>query len=320
VFERWEDQKMVTTDTILPRNPEFDNYSSDSLRVVLRKGIKKTLAYRRGGTKEIELVPDHLVQQNGNKVMGLIEKDNMEVRNNKFTIPRPSLWKVRKKLALCAGENTWDFCEQPGFVECTAFAISEWLVVTAGHCINPYNGWKDYYFVYGNKTRDKDAIYSFSQSQVYEATELVERIQDDNGLDIAVVRVNKKIPRSKIVTVSSKAFNPETSVYMIGHPLGVPLKYSKCRKITENSNINYFLAEMDSFMGNSGSPVFNRSEGCAEGMLVSGDLDFLRDIKKDNCKLFVVCGENFECRGEKVIRLSEIMKLTKVQNALKTAN
>ena len=47
-----------------------------------------------------------------------------------------------------------------------------------------------------------------------------------------------------------------------------------------NTAIGYFSANLDTYGGNSGSPVFNATDGTVEGILVRGNQDFVINV---NC-------------------------------------
>ena len=70
-------------------------------------------------------------------------------------------------------------------------------------------------------------------------------------------------------------------------------------------NINkpgYFVANLDTYGGNSGSAVFNAKTGVIEGILVRGENDY---VYKGNCRVSNVCASD-GCRGEDVTKLSAI--------------
>src|SRR5690606_9114881 len=61
---------------------------------------------------------------------------------------------------------------------------------------------------------------------------------------------------------------------IIGHPLGLPLKIADSARVTSVEH-NYFRANLDSYGGNSGSPVINIHTQEVEGILVRGEEDFI---------------------------------------------
>ena len=60
---------------------------------------------------------------------------------------------------------------------------------------------------------------------------------------------------------------------LIGHPWGLPTKVSHTAEVLKNDGLTWFMANLDSFEGNSGSAVFNELTGEVEGILVRGKPD-----------------------------------------------
>ena len=78
------------------------------------------------------------------------------------------------------------------------------------------------------------------------------------------------------------------------------------------SNENYFSANLDSFEGNSGGPVFNSNDHFVEGILVRGEDDYIWDDKRD-CFKVKKCLDR-SCSGEEVTRISAIKRLKDLIN------
>ncbi|MCP4151268.1 MAG: trypsin-like peptidase domain-containing protein, partial [bacterium] len=69
-------------------------------------------------------------------------------------------------------------------------------------------------------------------------------------------------------------------VYVIGHPVGLPLKYSPGAKVSD-TRAAYFSADLDIYSCNSGSPVFNSTDHTVVGIVVRGDSQDFRWTGKD---------------------------------------
>ena len=72
-----------------------------------------------------------------------------------------------------------------------------------------------------------------------------------------------------------------TPLVMIGHPSGLPQKISDKAKVLA-IRPNGFTTDLDAFQGNSGSAVFNASNGELLGILVNGNEDY-RHNSSLNC-------------------------------------
>ncbi len=114
-----------------------------------------------------------------------------------------------------------------------------------------------------------------------------------------LVRLDRPVPNHHPVTVrqSGKIVGGQ-SLFVIGHPNGLPTKFADDAKVRENTPASYFVANLDTYGGNSGSPVFNRENYQVEGILVRGDTDF---VSHNGCNVSMVC-PNTGCRGEDVTR------------------
>ena len=70
--------------------------------------------------------------------------------------------------------------------------------------------------------------------------------------------------------------------------------------IRKSVHRNFFVANLDTYAGNSGSPVFNTDTGLIEGILVRGEQDFV--FTQAGCYLSNACPSD-GCRGEDVTRV-----------------
>ena len=81
----------------------------------------------------------------------------------------------------------------------------------------------------------------------------------------------------------------------------------------------FFVANLDTYGGNSGSPVFNAASYKVEGILVRGENDF---VTNGTCYVSLVCPTT-GCRGEDVTRATvwaaKLPKQVKVKAAAKKA-
>jgi hypothetical protein len=90
---------------------------------------------------------------------------------------------------------------------------------------------------------------------------------------------------------------------VVGHPSGLAVKIAAGATVRSNLESAYFVANLDTYGGNSGSAVFNEQTGLIEGILVRGETDFKY---KNGCYVSNICDVD-GCRGEDVTRVSEIL-------------
>jgi hypothetical protein len=92
-----------------------------------------------------------------------------------------------------------------------------------------------------------------------------------------------------------------TPLYQLGHPLGLPMKYNFQGEVGE-THLNFLYTDLDSFLGNSGSPVFlakGEHKGQVVGITIRGECDFITDDGKTALPLICNAGPD-GCFGEVV--------------------
>ncbi|NLV41592.1 MAG: PASTA domain-containing protein [Candidatus Hydrogenedentes bacterium] len=171
------------------------------------------------------------------------------------------------------------FGSQPVVPWCTGFLVGEDLIATAGHCFA--DGDQSYVrFIFGfEMTSATTPVYELEASQVYTAVEVVGWALS-GGLDYCVVRVDRPVTASgaQPLQIRREGTVPlDTPLGVIGHPSGLPKKlaFGPTTKVAANTASGYFTANLDTYGGNSGSPVFNAATGVVEGILVRGAEDFV---------------------------------------------
>ena len=197
---------------------------------------------------------------------------------------------------LCRSER---FYSQPSVAGCTGFLIAKDLIATAGHCIQDDKcGIVSWIFDFKMLTADI-AKREFTAESVYHCKKVVESVKVGD-LDYAVVRLDRSVNGREPLTIRRDGLiEKDEQVFIIGHPLGLPIKISKDAYVRDvDPNKVYFTTNLDSFAGNSGSPVFNAITYEVEGILVRGATDFEWD-SENGCRKVKVC-RGSECRGEDV--------------------
>ena len=194
---------------------------------------------------------------------------------------------------------------------CTGFLVGDDLLATAGHCF------RDFYSCYNqviafDVDTDSEIPRGFkAQNQnVYTCKEVLSPIYDNKTKqDYAVIRLDRKTNRTPLKIRSRGKISSKDNLFMIGHPLGLPLTYSPNGKISENNDELFFKTKINSFHGNSGSPVFNAKTFEVEGILVRGEVDLKTD-DKNHCQRYVkYSSSNKEdnLKGEGVTRIRSII-------------
>ena len=174
-------------------------------------------------------------------------------------------------LNLCPGQR---FRPQPTAAFCSGFLARPNRVVTAGHCVSPGTlaGTR---FVFGYRMRTAtQARTTIPNADIYRGVQLVvDRLQGDE--DFAVVRLDRNVTgRVPAPIQAANAVALNTPLYVIGHPSGLPAKLAAGAKVFGNASPFFLSANLDTFGGNSGSPVFNANTNRVVGILVRGAPDY----------------------------------------------
>lgn len=232
------------------------------------------------------------------------------------TGPLPNLRQLKN---LCPEEET--FAEQIPLSTCSGFLIAPRLLLTAGHCMVTQQDCSEHMWAFG-----------WTQEQEHPETLVAcERIiaqqwrpGDKKIIDYALVLLNEDPPAAPLPLRRRGHAYVGTTLTMLGHPLGLSMKVADQAKITlldrhqtglfrfswdiirrSLTRDPYYNTNLDSFAGNSGSPVFNAKSGVVEGMLISGGEDFEWDSARA-CRRHVRDGRRPISAGEKILRPNAI--------------
>lgn len=216
---------------------------------------------------------------------------------------------------LCKDER---FSDQPTSLSCSGFLVGEDLLVTAGHCIRDESRCQNVSWVFDfkidSKTNRADII--ISKENVYKCKEIIESklvFLENDIKDYALIRLDRSVPNRKPLKFRKTGkIENNALVTVIGHPSGLPMKVTTDGQVYNNLAEGFFVTNLDTFGGNSGSPVFNSETGLVEGILVRGQKDY---VKEKECKRVNVEPEDSVEKffaGEAVSRITDLNSLMKM--------
>lgn len=330
----WSQQPLAQNkpqSTVVERGADdqiLDKYSIDDLRSILVNRRNKTLTDTTpAAVKGVrsESIVDNIIYRQKTIYGADRRRDFYEIQDpkeltvansvvafvpaGKFQESQSSIKLIGKSLGeeekLCSGEH---YFEQPAFVAyCTGFVVGPDLIATAGHCVPSASDMNTTRIVFGYRvTRNGDKYNTTTEipkSEVYVPVEVVSRKQDDNGPDYAVLRVDRKITDHIPLPLHlDGTVGVGDELYVVGHPTGLPMKLADRGFVRSVSSQGYFVSNLDTFGGNSGSPVLKAGTVTVEGILVRGDTDY---VPKDYCQVAFACPST-GCRGEDATEVSFI--------------
>jgi hypothetical protein len=217
---------------------------------------------------------------------------------------------------LCASER---FREQPAGTAttgcfCSGFLVARDIIATAGHCM--ISNVTNIRFIFGFRMRDATTAETvISNNEIYSGVSVIgsQNVQP-RGADWALVRINRRVTNHRVANIRRSGKVPDNqAVHVIGHPVGLPTKFAGGAAVRDNQPAAYFVANLDTYGGNSGSPVFNRNSHEVEGILVRGETDF---VQQGNCFVSLVCPTT-GCRGEDCTRTTVFENLVPWASPLK---
>jgi len=147
--------------------------------------------------------------------------------------------------------------------------------------------------------------YRINKKQVYNCKEILARKldKDQTKEDWAIIKLDRKVTdRTPLSFRKSGTVKHSANLTLMGFPNGLPLKIATNGSVRSNGKPFYFVAEIDAFHMNSGSPVINQETLEVEGILVRGAKDF---NSNSSCRALNVCKEG-ACRGEDVSKITKV--------------
>lgn len=275
--------------------PELEAYATKDIAVALR-GQQKVI-YGTDDREDMYDVTDLHILTDADSVVALVNaSDVTENGDGTSTLNGPTFGDARN---LCQDEP---FRDQPTVAFCSGFLVDPSIIATAAHCVNEGN-LSSIRFVFGFEMSDANtAETTISNDEIYQGIRILGRQIGTQGTDWALVQLDRPVLNHPSVRIRrSGKIADGAAVHVIGHPSGLPKKYADGAVVRDNTPSRYFVANLDTYGGNSGSPIFNSATHQVEGILVRGETDF---VWVGDCRRSNVCPAN-GCRGEDCTRTTE---------------
>lgn len=214
-------------------------------------------------------ITDEQVKKNADCVAAIVFKKDLVDEKNGFSTLNVKNFGESFELY-----NDEPFRDQPVLTGrmSTGFLVEKNIVATAAHIVNATYV-RDIRIVFGYKMLDHTTpVIRIPNENIYEGISIVGLIYNprSRGGDWALVRLDREVKGQEMVVLSNDKITRNQTIYTIGHPAGLPLKYAPGAKVRGFKD-SLFSADLDTYMGSSGSPVFNSDTHEVIGIVVHGD-------------------------------------------------
>jgi len=250
--------------------------------------------------QEVVSVLDNMLTFKAHSTAGMFSSSNLSKRADGSYLVTGQTLQAR---GWCSSER---FANQVTAPSCTGFLIGEDVIATAGHCVSKSSDCKNYKWVFDFQLANAtDTSVVVPGNSVYGCKSIISSVNSSSTKDdYAIIRLDRKVlDRSVLEYRLSGKVADGAPLVLIGHPKGLPMKIAGGAVVRSNTATKYFVTNVDSYGGNSGSPVFNATTGVVEGILVRGEADYTTTTS--GCYVSKVCS-NTGCRGEDVTRITNL--------------
>ncbi len=252
--------------------------------------------------------PDAKLRQLSAAVGALIRSSRIKIdgRTGDVTLASTTLNEKTKASSSYKGKEMCQnepFRDDPAPASCSVFLIGPRLMATAGHCISTRpplspqaaTAWCNSRFVVFGFAKNKNGqVPKLTQDNVYRCSRVLlhKLTRTAPVVDIGVFELDREVKGIKPLDVEWKVtLKKDEPLAVMGFPSGIPLKIAAGGKVTNERTKqgDYFITNLDTLPGNSGSPVFSTQSYKVVGVHVRGRRPvYIIDPKEDCVKSNVV--------------------------------
>lgn len=262
--------------------------------------------YGRDDRREYGNVSER-IQLLADATAGMIKFSSLEEGESSYKFPSKTLGQQImgnqfRNGYLCSDEK---YYSQEIITSCTGFLVSKDTLLTAGHCITGERSCKANVWSFGLNLEKVRAL-EVAKRDIYKCKRIIERGMTPS--DYALIQLDREVVNITPLKLATKKIRMGESVFSIGHPSGLPLKVSTSGKV-EGISKSSFKTNLDTFAGNSGSPVISAQSYEVVGILVRGALDYVKDLSR-GCFVTNSCqsvGSGMDCQGESVTPIKNLL-------------
>jgi len=271
------------------------------------------VTYGQDSRTELLQHVDSKLRTMGASVAIFVRKEQVKFSANLVTLDGYTLnemsemgWLVDGTSApMCTGEL---FATQTAPGLCTGFLVNEDILVTAGHCLEKISC-SDTSIIFDFYMQADNSLVALTKENVFECSKVIAKetpTTENPYTDYAIIKLDHPTDRPALDFATDDHLEAQDQVAVIGYPSGLPLKAASDAFVISNGNEDpFFITNLDTFGGNSGSPVINMDTYQVEGIVVSGMSDYA--LSEDTACIQVNrCPDNggVNCAGEIVTKMA----------------
>jgi V8-like Glu-specific endopeptidase len=272
-----------------------------SLTVSIKLMAQNKVIYGEDNRVDVFESQNSMFVELAHSTAAMISPDKLVASGDEILINAPSM----QDRGMCRSER---FSHQTAAANCSGFLVGEKLLVTAGHCIETQIDCDENKWVFDYKVENAaQAKVTVAKNAIYSCKRIISRALDRRTQDdFAFIELDRPVTdRRPLEFRKSGKVEVGAKLVVIGHPTGLPTKIADSANVRALKD-SFFIANLDTYGGNSGSAVFNADTGIIEGILVRGENDYVNSAR--GCKVSNVCPSN-GCRGEDVTYITNIRDL-----------
>lgn len=285
-------------ETTPPPNEALAHISTWDLARILIFKTRGSMDFTRGPWSDDLMdwheIMDQKIKKNANCVAAIMLKKDLIDEKNGFSTMRVKNY--GEAFNLCKAEPFRDQPVAAGRL-CSGFLVKKDVIAISGHCVETKTV-TDLRIVFGYKMLDPyKAVTQVPDENIYKGVKIIQKVLNRkvNWSDWALVQLDREVEGWEVVSLSNDEIVCDKPVYVMGHPMGLPLKYAAGASVRDNSHEANFTANLNIYMGNSGSPVFDLHTHEVIGMVVKGEMRDFRWTGKGWMSIKYSDGKNAGC-------------------------